>query len=360
MKKIVYSWALSKRLHLLIWTLFILYETAVVGILFSLFANPVVYLVHYAIIISIFYLHSDFILPRLMSTEMVFKPLYISFAVIVLIIIYIMMHYIADLGMIKVGLIQQNGKYQLSFAVIARNLYRGLYFIGFSTGFYYLKKYLLEKKERQILDNNRLQDIIRLQEITQLLSDTEIKFLKAQINPHFLFNTLDFIYHESRKSAPLAGEAILRLAQIMRYAISSSINEFGSSLAQEIEQVNNLIYLNQIGSSREQFVSFHYSNELEEVQFPPLIVLTLVENIFKHGEIHDRGHEANIRLSINDNLLLLETENLSKNKAIIEESNLGLSNISRQLILAFGEKSNLQYGQYSDGYFRTRVEVKFI
>lgn len=358
-KKIIYDWTLSKRLHLLIWTLFIFYETALVAVIFDVFANPIVYLVHYAIIISMFYLHGDIVLPWLMSKGRAFKSLVII-AVIVQMTVYIIMHYLADLAMIEVDLLQYKGRYELNFAVIARNLYRGLYFMGFSTGYYYLKKYLYERRERQLVENNRLKDIIRIQEITQLLANAENKFLKAQINPHFLFNTLDFIYHESQRTAPLAGEAILRLAQIMRYALSSEEKEFSSHLAQEIEQVNNLIYLNQIVSSREQFVSFDYPDKLEDIQLPPLILLTLVENVFKHGEIYDEKSEANIGLYISDESIVLQTENLAKSYSTSEQSNLGLANITRRLTLAFGENASFQYGLHTDGYFRAKVEVKLM
>ncbi|WP_162796358.1 sensor histidine kinase [Pedobacter namyangjuensis] len=223
-------------------------------------------------------------------------------------------------------------------SVIIRNLYRGIYFFGFSTGYYFLSTYLRERKRAQELEQDKLKAIIQHQQMQQELTNAQNAFLKAQINPHFLFNTLDFVYHNVNKHSPMAGEAVARLAEMMRFAIAAGEREQNIRLGDEIEQVENLIFLYQIRKNNGLAISFIYPEEALELKIIPLVLLTLVENVFKHGYLtSDEKDRAEIILAIDGEVLRIETNNSIGRLQTLMSNKTGLKNVDERLGFAYGK-----------------------
>lgn len=355
MKKNLVAWLRKNRVQVLVWIGFILYETVAVGILFDIFADPIIYIVHYAIIILLFYLNAHWALPYALSKRI--KLISVPLVVTSQLLIYVLLHFSADKLMIHAGFIENKGPYTLNSSVINRNLYRGLFFMGFSTGYYYLRRFLFERRKTELLDRQRLEGLIAVQTVTQELSDAENSFLKAQINPHFLFNTLHMIYHRAEKHSPEVAEGILRLSKIMRFAIDSSNGTRIPKLKTEIDHVSSLLYLNQFNSDRQQFISFDYPAEIFDLKFLPLILLTLVENVFKHGELYNPEKQAIISIEIKEGNLLVLTRNFSRQIVLTSHNGIGLQNITKRLSLAFGNDFIFDYGLFNDGYFQVLLKV---
>ncbi|TKC09958.1 hypothetical protein FA048_07035 [Pedobacter polaris] len=349
------NWIKKYKIHFIVWALFMLYETVVIGLLFNLYGNPIIYIAHYIVIVSIFYVHANFILAWALrdKTNVIWR---LPFIIIIQIILYILLNYSADLILIGLNLIEVKGKHNLDSTFILRNLYRGIYFLGFSTGYYFLSNFLSQRKKTEELEKEKLEKVIQQQKTEQELIIAQNAFLKAQINPHFLFNTLDFIYHKVNMHSEIAGEAVIRLSQMMRYAIDSDEMENTIYLADEIEQVENLIYLYQIRKTNDLNVYFSYTEDVKHLQLIPLVLLTLVENIFKHGDISDDDDIAYINLSILNELLQIQTVNLINHHKVKNTTNSGLNNIHKRLCYAYGNEVSFQY-QSIDQHFKANIEI---
>lgn len=353
MKNSILNWFSKNKVHILVWVIFILYETVVVGLMMNRYSHPLTYILHYIVIVVFFYVHADIVMGWATKDKIgaiwklpVFAALQIG--------LYILLHYWTDLFLIYIKTIKWNGAYKLDTAFFLKNLYRGIYFMGFSTGYYYIKTFLKERRKTEELERERLNNIILQQRIEQELVQAQNAFLKAQINPHFLFNTLDFVYHHVNAHSPLAGDAIIRLSQMMRYAIDSE--QVNVKLGDEIEQVENLLYLNQIRKDKKLNLEFDYTESVKELQLIPLVLLTLVENIFKHGDLSDPAHQAQINIAVVEDTFYLETDNLINAKASNISNNSGLLNIKKRLEYTYGAETDFTYGK-EDSHFVVRLFI---
>lgn len=199
-------------------------------------------------------------------------------------------------------------------------------------------------------------EIISRQKAEQELSRAQNAFLKAQINPHFLFNTLDFIYHNVLALSPVAADAIVTLAEMMRFAIDSDkMGEF-ILLGDEIDQVLNLRYLNQLRKNEEPAFELLYEEEARDIKFIPLVLLTLAENIFKHGDLGD-GRKATLQVFIAEGMLQIYSSNMSHGQQHTHSHKTGLANLEKRLHHAYGDAALFSYGNDETGQFNVWVKV---
>lgn len=343
---------MNYKLHVLIWVLYMAYEVMSLGILFTSLASPIVFISHYAIVILFFYINSDIGLPFTLGNKK--NPLLIVSVILLEVSLYVLCQYIVSLTLVFAAISETQVSLNSNF--IIRNLYRGLLFLGFSTGYYFLKTYLAERRKTEELEQERLKNIIEQQKIEQELVVAQNAFLKAQINPHFLFNTLDFVYHKVNAHSQVAGEVIEKLAEMMRFAIDSEHMGSTIHLLKEIEQVENLLYLYQVRKSVDLNIHFEYDREVKELYLVPLVVMTLVENIFKHGDLSNADEIASISLKVEDDVFQIKTFNLiNVFKADISHHS-GLNNIKKRLIYAYGEKVSFDYSTIGN-HFQVLIEL---
>jgi two-component system LytT family sensor kinase len=332
-------WFKGNRIHIWIWIFYIFYENVVIGILFDIYAHPLIYIVHYAIIIGFFYLHANYLLPKALGNKR--KMLWKAFLIVIVQIpVYITLHFLANYILAIIHFIRFDAvKFNAEF--VLRNFYRGFYFMAISTGYYFLKNYLNERKKTEELEREKLQDIIKRQRIEQELIIAQNAYLKAQINPHFLFNTLDFVYHNVNMHSAVAGEAIIRLSEMMRFAIDSDQMDGKILLSDEIEQVSNLIFLNQIRKNSKLHIDFNHQDSVMEFKIIPLVILTLVENIFKHGNLINPEMPANISIKIVQDKLIVNTCNLMNVEESVGRHGYGLINVQKRLQQVYGNEAKL-------------------
>jgi two-component system, LytTR family, sensor kinase len=182
---------------------------------------------------------------------------------------------------------------------------------------------------------------VRLKQATQLLriekQGAELNYLKSQTNPHFLFNTLNNIYSLARDKSDLAPESILRLSKILRFMLYETGGNF-ISIEQEIQIIGDYIDLEKLRYDESLRVNFNYDIEDMKQAIPPLLLIPLVENSFKHG-VSETRHQpfVDIHLSVRDRRLMLVVKNSieeSSGDQRIQES-IGLGNLRRQLELLY-------------------------
>ena len=193
--------------------------------------------------------------------------------------------------------------------------------------------FLLNRAEKQIML------------INQKKVESELKALKSQINPHFLFNSLNNIYSLSMGESGKAPAAILKLSGLMRYMLYES-NEEKVPLKKEIDFLENYIDLQRLRSDRRSKIEYSRDGSHGGLMIAPLLFLPLVENSFKHGIKGDpSGGYVKINMEIVENDLELLIEN-NKGKVDeidnLENSGIGLANVKRRLELLYPKKSLLE------------------
>lgn len=169
--------------------------------------------------------------------------------------------------------------------------------------------------------------------------DAELNYLKSQTNPHFLFNTLNNIYSLAKDKSDLAPESILRLSKILRFMLYETGGQF-ISMAQEIEIIRDYIALEKLRYDESLRINFKLDVEDLGQSLPPLLLIPLVENAFKHGVSETINHPfVDIHLSTDQQQLLFVVKNSSEivHKEESIKENIGLSNLRRQLELLYSE-----------------------
>lgn len=185
-------------------------------------------------------------------------------------------------------------------------------------------------------------------ELSQEKLDAELKFLKAQIHPHFLFNTLNTLYALTLQNSPLSSEVVLRLSNLLDYMLYDC-NVPQISLRKEIQQIQNMIELEKFRYGGRLEVTLTQSGNMGNQLISPLLMLPFVENAFKHGVSQDLEEAfINIDIAIKENSLTLRVEN---SKPPGEETSpseadytkgIGLKNVRRRLDLLFDSNYDLQ------------------
>jgi hypothetical protein len=165
----------------------------------------------------------------------------------------------------------------------------------------------------------------------------ELNYLKSQTNPHFLFNTLNNIYSLARDKSDLAPESILRLSKILRFMLYEASGEY-IAIEQELKIMNDYIALEQLRYDESLRVNFNYDVEDMKQAIPPLLLIPLTENAFKHGVSETRSKPfVDIHLSVRNRVLTFVVKNsteFSSGEERVKES-IGLSNLRRQLELLY-------------------------
>jgi two-component system, LytTR family, sensor kinase len=165
----------------------------------------------------------------------------------------------------------------------------------------------------------------------------ELLFLQSQINPHFLFNTLNNIYSLSQYQPQLVSESVLRLSKILRYLLYETSNEF-ITIDKEIKIVTDYIDLEKLRYNENVTINFNYEIENFSEMMPPLLLIPLVENAFKHGISISRGKRfVDVKCVLRERRLHFVVKNSSYSTTDYEQTkdNIGLSNLRRRLNLLY-------------------------
>ncbi|SKC48241.1 sensor histidine kinase [Ohtaekwangia koreensis] len=172
----------------------------------------------------------------------------------------------------------------------------------------------------------------------------ELKLLKSQINPHFLFNTLNNLYALTLQHSHKAPEMVYKLSQLMNYMLYDS-NQMEVSLQKEIQYIQNYIDLEKVRYDTRLDVSLNVYDVPDTIHIAPLLILPFVENSFKHGVSNQlSGGWIRIDILIQENTLVLKVEN-SKNIFPPEDkpvSGIGLKNVRKRLDLIYADCHSLQ------------------
>lgn len=224
------------------------------------------------------------------------------------------------------------------------NLSIVLFYLAFASTLHLSKQWFIQR------------DQMRKMEIEKL--NTELDYLRAQMNPHFLFNSINTIYFQIDKQNIAARETLNKFSDMLRYQLyECNGNEI--AIEKEIKYLRSYADLQRLRMNENHLVTFHVDDSIKNFKLPPLLFIPFIENAFKHvSHFNDRKNEIHIQLTRIDNHLTLEVANTKEEQAAEpkDEGGIGLKNISRRLELLYDTRFELQIHNLSV-YFKVHLTV---
>jgi hypothetical protein len=303
-------------LHSLVWLGFILYEQVTLLLINSPAFGAFFILFNYLFNAGLFYANSLALLPHLYARQR-----YGSYVVA-------MLGTLAAYACLRTGFaLYTHGPTDTYRSLWFSSVYRGTFFLLVSAGYWFARSTIeLEIQKR------RHEHELRLAE--RSLLEANLAFLKSQINPHFLFNSLNFLYAQVYPHSESAAKGILLLSDTMRYALHEDSNG-KVMLTQEVNHLHNYIELNQLRFNHSLRIDFEVLGSTHFLLIIPLVLITFVENCFKHGELADAAHPLVIRLTLVQNQLTFLTHNKKRHGPKEKSTGIGLANTRKRLALTY-------------------------
>jgi sensor histidine kinase YesM len=202
-------------------------------------------------------------------------------------------------------------------------IFPALFVFAISAAIKITNEWFRAEREKKEMENEKL--------------NSELAFLKSQVNPHFLFNILNNICSLARKKSDNTENAIIQLSRIMRYMLYDSKDE-KVSLEKEVEYLQNYIDLQRLRISDSVNINFTIEGNINGKMVEPMLLIPFVENAFKHGVSYLDESNIDIHLKIDQEVLHFRVENnriKKNNDPVQQESGIGLKNVLRRLDLLY-------------------------
>jgi len=292
----------------------------------------VIFILYGAINISLFYLNFLFLIPQFLDNRK-FKTF--AIAIIVTVIAYGLGKYLIALGFKHYILTGRNGHIVTFWSYFLSTVFSSLVFIFLSIVLKFSVDWFINERVQRDLENQRL--------------SAELAFLKSQINPHFLFNSLNSIYSLAYQRSDTTPEAILKLSEIMRYMLYES-NDNKVDLARELQYLQNYIDLQKIRFGKKAYVDYVVNGTVTNQRIVPLLLISFIENAFKHGVANDPNFPIMLTININSNRLDFYMQNKKHQHNRDAVGGIGLQNVKRRLDLLYEGKYKLKINDEPETY----------
>ncbi len=201
--------------------------------------------------------------------------------------------------------------------------------------------FIRSQNERKTLENANL--------------NAEVNFLKSQINPHFLFNTLNSIYSQAHNKSEHTEYSILKLSELLRYVLYES-GEEKVALEKDIQYINNYIDLQRIRLSSKITLNYTVNGKLEGNKIAPLMLISFIENAFKHGISYSQPSIIDIDIAVFEKTLTLKVSNPVIKSDTFTQGGLGLRNVTRRLELLYPAKHTLDIS-HNDSLYIVNLKI---
>ncbi len=198
----------------------------------------------------------------------------------------------------------------------------------------------------------------RIGEMAKEKAEAELNFLKQQINPHFLFNSLNSVYFLIDKTNDEARDALHRFSEMLRYQLYECNGE-KIPVEKEMDYLNDYVRLQQLRKGKNYEVTFNQSEDVKEFFIEPLLLIPFVENSFKHlSHFEKEKNEVHIDVTRDNRLMNFKVSNTTNGKVANERNNgIGLANVKRRLELLYPKKHKLEILEEKNWY-KVRLELE--
>jgi two-component system LytT family sensor kinase len=292
----------------------------------------VIFFIYLVINISLFYLHYLLLIPRFLDKK---QYSYYITSVVVAIVFYALVKY--GLACIfKETVLLRDKKHPMNFATYFWGaVLTNLLFLFLAAVLKFTVDWFLNERVQRDLENQRL--------------SAELAFLKSQINPHFLFNSLNSIYSLAYQRSETTPEAILKLSEIMRYMLYES-NDNKVDLARELQYLHNYIDLQKIRFANKAYIDFKVEGNTDSQKIAPLLLIAFIENAFKHGVANNVLTPIRLLIDVDEAHLHFYMQNKKHNNNRDASGGIGLNNVRRRLDLLYPGKYNLDVSDEANTY----------
>lgn len=330
-------------LHFIVWGAYITYE-----VLISYFAGldlrPTFTILSFAINIAVFYSTSlGFIFVKEHSNSLAVKVIGI-----VLVTVFTLAVSAALKILIEVFIYHKDIAAYLTHYQITALIMRWLYFYVIAIGFSFAQ--LAAKRDKEVYQYNleRMEMMREQERLKKNALEAELNLVKSQINPHFVFNTLGFLHAKTYKAMPDVAKSILMLSNVMRHALTGSEDGY-STLESELSYIHDFI---KIHDERNESLNIQYDLEKNtgNNKVISLILITLVENIFKHGVIKDPLKEAILKIGVKGNDLHFYSFNYKNNNKKVHSNKIGIQYVKQRLNEVFPGNHHLSMAETEETY----------
>jgi len=202
-------------------------------------------------------------------------------------------------------------------------------------------------------------------ELEKINAETELKYLKSQINPHFLFNSLNSVYALALQKSDLAPELILKLSDILRYILYEG-SEKKVSLTQELKYLKSYLELEKVRHGNRMELDIDIVGNTDNKEIAPMLLIPFVENSFKHGlgKDMDKGYvKVQVNSETNELKFAIANSKPRKGNEISQQNGyqggIGLINVKKRLDMLYPKKHNLTMGS-TEGEFKVELNINLI
>ncbi|RAI73139.1 histidine kinase internal region [Spirosoma telluris] len=202
-----------------------------------------------------------------------------------------------------------------------------------------------QELEREREKNLQEEQKMRLEQETL---HAELNFLKSQLNPHFLYNTLYYLYVRSREYSDDLADSLLKVSDIMRYSLRED-SKF-VLVQEEITYLKDFIALHQMRNKNKLQIVFNVQGPTDQKFIIPFILISLVENAFKHGRMTNRDFPVIINLTCYEDRIDFYMRNQKGHKPTVDSTHVGLANIQRRLDLTYPSSYTFKIEQDQDSF----------
>jgi two-component system, LytTR family, sensor kinase len=206
---------------------------------------------------------------------------------------------------------------------------------------------------------DKIQNQRYVQSVEKEKAVAELNFLKAQVNPHFLFNSLNSIYGYIDKNNKTARNILLQFSEMLRYQLYEC-NSDRVSLTKEIAYLHNYVLLQQYRKEESLVVQFNADDNWEEFEIAPLLLVIFIENAFKYvSNFEDRENKIIISLHHKKNDLDFSVFNTTENSHFNSNGGIGLANVKRRLDILYPGKHDLIVQKENDSFnVQLQIDLK--
>ncbi|WP_299708888.1 histidine kinase [uncultured Pontibacter sp.] len=290
----------------------------------SLYKTTAIDFVRTLLTAALFYANALVLVPRFFG-----KGRYGVYAVSVLalLVAFTPAHYLLEVILLKYFNWATYGREITMIWIFQSVLRASVMYLMLGIAYGYVVSYFKTQEEKKELEKAKLA--------------TELAFLKSQINPHFLFNTINDIYALTYQKSDLAPDALLKLSGLLRYMLRESEQE-QVLLTKEADYLQDVVELQKIGLKGNAYIAYSCEGISAHQHIAPLLLISFVENAFKHGVCTDPAHPIIISLVVEEETLLFSVFNRKNRDQKDRTGGIGLTNVRRRLELLYPDRHKLE------------------
>jgi two-component system, LytTR family, sensor kinase len=247
-------------------------------------------------------------------------------------------------------------------------LYLYMQFAFYATGYYYLNRYGAQQqalKEQKATELATTQSALGKAELTahkaelqQSMLALENNFLRAQINPHFLYNTFNLFYAQALPSNKDLANGLLTLADIMRYSLETIQAGQLVPLQMEVEHLRRVIGIHQLRFGNRLGIQFEAEGSFGEIKVAPLIFITLLEHALKNGDLDSPDEQIVLRLTIDDQYIYFTIRNKKSEDYKAQDHGVAFDSVKKRLQAVYGEHYKFEVHE-KGGYCQVEMRVAY-